>query len=58
MIHEWLIALATTVALVGPAAPPPKKEEPTCLPYGYVTCSVDGRCLNHCGKWVGPQRKD
>ena len=34
-------------------------EEPShatkdCRPFGYQTCSINGRCLNWCGKWEGP----
>jgi hypothetical protein len=29
-----------------------------CHVNGYVTCSISGNCLNHCGKWVGPQKRD
>jgi hypothetical protein len=50
MIKTLLAAAALALTVISAQA-----DDKVCRPYGYVTCSITGHCLNHCGEWEGPQ---
>ena len=51
MIRTLLTAAALALTVASAHA-----DDKTCRPYGYVTCSFTGWCLNHCGEWVRAAR--
>jgi hypothetical protein len=44
---------ATTILKVRPIT----GEGKECRPFGYQTCTINGRCLNWCNKWEEPQQE-